>query len=364
MSFFTKPEKNYRSKTKQADKQSGYLGEKVVGSTYINVTEEDGSVGKRLKVELDATAVQTGVLDHKGKVSSDDSTPDYLGTKIVAGNDTIVVTPDAGGNEKVRIYGNYQEGTGIDITGNDISLDADLDDLNDVQIGAGAEGQLVSYDSGTSKFVNTDYAVETTFSGTASKIPSSQALANLLVDTTITDDPDLLSGDAVLFRAIDIPVTAISVIETTSISSVWGADKYPDRITILASTDITYSNTNTPVLNRRSIYSNYNAVEEHNSWSVALVPVSFHEDFSDEDNIAYLDVVFACPKTEGAAALARVKADTYLWNGNGSLTQSSFAPDIQDIAYEASTGASKALKAEFTLDLNAFGGGSAPDFTS
>lgn len=58
-----KPEKNYRAKTKQADSQSGYLEDKVVGSTYINITEEDGTVGKRLKIELNMTGIAGGSFE-------------------------------------------------------------------------------------------------------------------------------------------------------------------------------------------------------------------------------------------------------------------------------------------------------------
>lgn len=50
--------------------------------------------------------------------------------------------------------GGYGAGNGIDITGTTISLDADLDDLNDVAITSPADGQLITYDVNAGKFVN------------------------------------------------------------------------------------------------------------------------------------------------------------------------------------------------------------------
>ena len=115
-----KPEKNYRAKTKQADSQSGYLEDKVVGSTYINITEEDGTVGKRLKVEVDASALGTAIDSGKVLVSSTDTTKNYLYNKLVAGN-AITITKTTGGNESVTIDGAYVAGAGISIVDDTIS---------------------------------------------------------------------------------------------------------------------------------------------------------------------------------------------------------------------------------------------------
>jgi hypothetical protein len=321
-------------KTKEGDTQSGYLQEKIIGSAYVNITEDDGASGKCLVVEVDGTALAAGVSTNKVKCSSNDTTPDYLSSKLVAGTGITITTAPDGGNEKATIAGAYTAGTGISITGASIASTI------------------------------TQVVTETFFTGNGDVVPESLAVGNLLRTTTITDSDDVVSGDALLFRTTDIPATAISVIETIGAGSVWGADKYPSQATVLASTDISYNNANGAILNRRGIYSIYDAIEGNNSWAVALVPISFHEDFSNEDNIAYLDVLFACPKTVGDATVARVKADVYLWDGNGALAGNTFDPDIQDVDYEISTGADKALKITFTLDLNAFGGASAPDFTT
>ena len=54
----------------------------------------------------------------------------------------------------------YSEGTGIDISaGNEISLDANLDDLNDVVITNVQDGQILQYDATSQKWVNESGAV-------------------------------------------------------------------------------------------------------------------------------------------------------------------------------------------------------------
>lgn len=211
-------EKIHRSKTRIGDGQAGYLEEKIVGSEYINITEEDGSVGKKLVVELDASAVATGVLDHKVKVDASD-VAELLESKITAGTGIAITKKTVSGKKNLEIAGAYTEGAGIDITADVIKLDANLDDLKDVVIGAGAEGQLVSYDSGSSKFVNTDYAVETTFSGTASKIPNSDSVADTLRALTITDAADVgASGNSIMYKTKDINIYGmpISVVAWTA----------------------------------------------------------------------------------------------------------------------------------------------------
>lgn len=204
-------EKIHRSKTRIGDGQAGYLEEKIVGSEYINITEEDGAVGKKLVVELDASAVATGVLDHKVKVDASD-VAELLESKITAGTGIAITKKTVSGKKNLEIAGAYTEGAGIDITADVIKLDANLDDLKDVVIAGQAEGQIVSYDSGTSKFVNTDYAVETTFSGTASKIPNSDSVADTLRALTITDATDVSSsGNSIMYKTKDVNIYGMPI---------------------------------------------------------------------------------------------------------------------------------------------------------
>lgn len=56
-------EKIHRQKTKEGDTQAGYLQEKLVGSEFVTIVEEDGSVGKRLKIELNMTGVAGGSFE-------------------------------------------------------------------------------------------------------------------------------------------------------------------------------------------------------------------------------------------------------------------------------------------------------------
>ena len=59
----------------------------------------------------------------------------------------------------------YGAGTGIDITGNTISLDASLDDLDDVAINSStlADGDVPQYDSTAGKFVNKPLGIDSSF---------------------------------------------------------------------------------------------------------------------------------------------------------------------------------------------------------
>lgn len=204
-------EKIHRSKTRIGDGQAGYLEEKIEGSEYINITEKDGAVGKKLVVELDASAVATGVLDHKVKVDASD-VAELLESKITAGTGIAITKKTVSGKKNLEIAGAYTEGAGIDITADVIKLDANLNDLKDVVIAGQAEGQIVSYDSDTSKFVNTDYAVETAFSGTASKIPNSDSVADVLRELTITDATDVGStGDPIMYKTKSINIYGMPI---------------------------------------------------------------------------------------------------------------------------------------------------------
>ena len=165
-------EKIHRQKTRAGDPQAGYLEEKIVGSEYVNITEEDGSVGKRLVVSIDASAVATQISDHKLKVDVSD-TAQYLESKITA-SEGVAVAKDGTSPKTMKITGAYVAGTGITITGT------------------------------ATKTINTtitQVATEDPFTGHATKVPTSNAVAEVLQECTITDDPDILSGDALLFNS-------------------------------------------------------------------------------------------------------------------------------------------------------------------
>ena len=95
-------EKLLRVKTRTGDPQSGYLEEKLAGSKYVNIIEEDGASGKRLRIELDGASVSAEISDHKVKVDNAD-TAEYLGNKITAGDNITVSTETSGGKKNIKI---------------------------------------------------------------------------------------------------------------------------------------------------------------------------------------------------------------------------------------------------------------------
>lgn len=353
-----KPEKNYRAKTKQADSQSGYLGDKIVGSTYINVTEEDGSVGKRLKLEVDSSALADGIVDHKVLVSSGDTTENYLFNKLVEGNAITLTQQNIGGNENILIDASYTEGDGIDITDDEISLDADLDDLNDVYSPTPSNGDLLRYDNASGKWVD-DYTLEGTFTGTTTKVPSSSAVSNVLQTCMITDDDDLgTSGDALMYRVKDIPLSTISVIEDSDVTltSASGHDDHPSYAEIIQLTTI-WEDSGGAGYGRGAlnilVMNTTDGGEESNTCAACVVPLSVDEDLSDEDGEIYFDFLFSCAKTEGAQELAEVR----LYPIYNKIDDVDRIPIVGDpvygtVTYEASTGVDKVNKVTFTVDTS------------
>ena len=194
----TTPEKNYQVKTKEGDKQSSYLENKLIGSTYVTLTEEEGTYDKRLKIEVDAGAIGAGVLDWKVAVDSGDvATPGYLEDKLIEGDGTVSVT---------------NNGTEIEV-----ELDADLDDLNDVTVTAVANLDILRYDNATSQWIN-DVALEAAHTGAIDAVPTARSISNLLQGLVVNTNEDFAEGYesvANMYRTIDMDVSRIMFIEDT-----------------------------------------------------------------------------------------------------------------------------------------------------
>jgi|LSQX01.1.fsa_nt_gb hypothetical protein len=95
-------EKLHRVKTRTGDTQSGYLEEKLAGSRYVNIIEEDGASGKRLRIELDGASVSAEISDHKVKVDNAD-TAEYLENKITAGDNIVLSKETSGGKKNIKV---------------------------------------------------------------------------------------------------------------------------------------------------------------------------------------------------------------------------------------------------------------------
>jgi len=318
-------EKIHRSKTKQADPQSGYLEEKIVGSEYVNITEDDGAVGKCLVVSLDASAIQA-VSDHKVAVDVSD-TANYLENKIIA-TSGVAVAPDGTNPKTMKITGAYVAGDGISITGT------------------------------ATKTINstiTQVVTEDPFTGHATKVPTSEAVSDLLQECTITDNADVISGDALLYNSKFISTNEMSFAEKSAQSSegMWGTDKYPDRTAYLSKQPKWEPANGRGSLGEAPIFSTYSA-DSTNTWCVAFVPVAICEDISNEDAKVYLDVMFKCAKTAGASTTARVKATANAFKGGFEAITPAYISEGKDVVYPASTGTSLVRNITYTFDLAAF----------
>jgi len=190
-------EKIHRQKTRSGDPQAGYLEEKLIGSEYVNITEEDGAVGKRLVVSLDASAIQA-VSDHKVAVDVSD-TANYLENKIIA-TSGVAVAKDGTNPKTMKITGAYEAGAGISITGTETK---------------------------TINSTITQVVTEDPFTGHATKVPTSQAVADLLKSLTVTSATDCGgSGASIMQKTQYIPASSITVIEKLGTNAIFSG-RYP-----------------------------------------------------------------------------------------------------------------------------------------
>jgi hypothetical protein len=81
------------------DTAPDFLGTKIVPGTGVALSEENDGGDERLRISLTAGASD----GYNAKVSSNDTTPDFLGTKIVSGTGIILSQENDGGDERLRI---------------------------------------------------------------------------------------------------------------------------------------------------------------------------------------------------------------------------------------------------------------------
>jgi hypothetical protein len=145
--------KNYRVKTKKADDQSGYLEEKNVGSTSVTVTEEDGAVGKRLKIEA-VSGDTGGIFESTGTLIRPKT--DYQTEDFVVGSNNISAeaavnkmafnkatgASTAGRNNTAS--GNYSSAEGLNTTASGIGSHAEGANTTASGAGSHAEGSTTT----------------------------------------------------------------------------------------------------------------------------------------------------------------------------------------------------------------------------
>ena len=214
-------EKIHRIKTKEADAVSGYLLEKLKGSTYITLVELDSSddTGKNVRIEIDASALLGDLETGTVKISNADSTFGYVFDKVLAGAGMTITKNNPGANENITIV-------------DDGKVKTDVADTHGYLEDKLAGGTFLTISSATGTItLNVDS--ETAFTGLATKLPSSSALKTLLQSLTITDSVDLISGDPIMYEKEDISVNNISFISRSTTNFT---DSYPataDLITLV-----------------------------------------------------------------------------------------------------------------------------------
>lgn len=300
-------------KTKEGDTQSGYAQEKLLGSAYLNITEVDGSSGKALRFEVDGTALAAGVSTNKIKMSSNDTTPDYGATKFIAGTGiSMVVSPD-GGNEKMTIAGAYTAGAGITITGASIA--------------------------------STALASESTFSGSATKVPTSKAVADTLRALTITDAADVgASGNSIMWKTISLPVANSCVCEGGQPDFT---DHYPSsfpNIDLTSNQGMTFAERG---LGLKLITTESATSSAEDGYGAALLEAMIDEDCSDNNTI-FLDAIVYTQAT-GFDTQTNLRCIAIGYR-EGQTPQSS---PVSDLKILDATGSGLIKKASFEIDLGA-----------
>ena len=282
-------EKIHRSKTKQADPQSGYLEEKIVGSEYVNITEDDGAVGKRLVVSLDASAIQA-VSDHKVAVDVSD-TANYLENKIIA-TSGVAVAPDGTNPKTMKITGAYVAGAGISITGT-------------------ATKTIAS--------TITQVVTEDPFTGHATKVPTSKAVADLLKALTVTSATDCGSGgDPIMQKTQYIPASAITVAEKVGRNTIFSGDYPYLQAATLADCkwDTTAGCRSFNGMVKIESIDGGSAEEETSSFVIAMIPFGINEDAVGTN--FWVDILFYCPATTDEDETTVVGAFPFIFVGNGT----------------------------------------------
>lgn len=117
------------------DTTPNYLLAKLAAGTGIILTETNDGGDEDVTISVSAS----GVLDYKVKVSSDDTTPDYLLAKLAAGNGITLAEVNGGGDEDASITVNQSQ---LSLASLGTRL---LDNLSDVTISAPSPGQFLRY---------------------------------------------------------------------------------------------------------------------------------------------------------------------------------------------------------------------------
>lgn len=90
-----------KAKVSSNDTSTGFLGSKLIAGTNITITENNDGGNETLTIS--ATPGGGGGADELVKVSANDTNNQYLGQKLQAGSNVTITTQNPGANEKLQV---------------------------------------------------------------------------------------------------------------------------------------------------------------------------------------------------------------------------------------------------------------------
>lgn len=306
-------------KVNSTDEMASYLSNKLTAGDYVIFTTKDGVEGKTIEISLNTQSLSDAVVDHKVKVDVSD-TANYLKNKIIATSGVSVV-PDGTNPKTMKITGAYIAGAGISITG-----------LANKTI-ASTITQVVTEDP---------------FTGHATKVPTSKAVAEFLQDLYITNATDCGSGgDSIMYKTISIPVSNSCICEGEQAGF---SNHYPSIFTsfdLLPNNILTFAERSS--LGLKLITTETDPSDQGDGYGAVLLEAMIDEDCSNNNTI-FLDTVIQTKDSGGEGAQQTNLRCFAMGFNEGQAIQTSAASDVK-ILDAAGNGLYK--KVSFAIDLGA-----------
>lgn len=288
-------------KVDSADKMASYLLNKLKAGNYVIFTVKDGVEGKTIEISLNTQSLSQAVVSANDKVkahSADPNAAGYLYDKLTTNPSGTIIVKKNGANSLVYF---------------DIELD--VTELNDVFDAGLGNGGILVYDNASEKWVCT-YAIEGTFSGTATKVPLSSAIKTLLQNLYITGNVNDCGsgGDPIMQKTQYIPASAITVIEKAGRTNEIFSGDYPYLPTLA---DCKWDTTaGCRSFNGMVKIKSINGGEETSSFVVAVIPFGINEDAVGTN--FWVDILFYCPATGQIDEITVVGAFPFIFVGDGT----------------------------------------------
>lgn len=318
-------------KVDSSDTMASYLANKLTEGDYVIFTTKDGVEGKTIEISLNAAALSGAVASPNDKVKAHFADPNaagYLYDKLTTNPSGTIIVKKNGTNSLVYF---------------DIELD--VTELNDVVSSGLGNGGILVYDNASEKWV-CSYALEDTFSGTATKVPLSSAIKELLKALYITNATDCGSGgDSIMYKTISIPVSNSCICE----GQTGFSDHYPSIFTsfdLLPNNLLTFAERS---LGLKLITTETDPPDQGDGYGAVLLEAMIDEDCSDNNTI-FLDTVIQTKNSGGEGAQQTNLRCFAIGINEGQVVKTSAASNIK-ILDAAGNGLYK--KVSFAIDLGA-----------